>query len=116
MKTFWKQLEDEIKNKCSLVKIKDIPKSVILFGCAPNFVSNSIFDMLIVLAKFYIYRQKVQDKLPYFKSFLKDLKYEYTCEKYNATIRSTEHKFKQKWLSILPLIDIEVEGPCLSES
>ena len=108
VKIFWKQLENEINQKCSSIKVKNLSKSLILLGSSTNFESNAIFDTLLVMAKYYIYRQKVIDKPLYCNLFLKELKYEYTCEKYNATIMSREPNLTTRWISILPLIDINI--------
>ena len=108
VKYFWKEIENEISQKCPNLKIKTLPKSLILFGTEPNFMSNPAFDMLIVMAKLYIYRQKVKDQPLYYNAFIKELTHEYKCEKYNATIMSREQSFRSKWLNVLPLIEHDV--------
>ena len=75
-----------MNSKCRDVRFENIPKQVLLFGTATNFHTTPSFDLLLILAKLYIYRQKVNVKNLHIESFLEDIIAFYLAESFNATI------------------------------
>ena len=105
IKQFWQKLENEIQTKCQTwSKITKLSKELILFGYSQNIISNSVFDKIIVLAKHYIYKQKVKGESLRFEVFLKELENEYKADKYIARVTHKESHFNLEWTNLLSLI------------
>lgn len=105
VKTFWKSLQDEIKDKCNISGNFLENKAIVLLGTSPNFYSNRVLDTVIVMAKMYIYSRKVNStKNLHIPHFIKLIQNRYKMEKYNATCTNTTNIFNEEWKCMLPLI------------
>ena len=103
--SFWIQLERWINEKCQHVLNFSLSESLIIFGTTNNVCTDFVFDMIILLAKQYIYSCKYKQNLPNLEIFKKRLKWRYNIEKYNAKINNSFEKFVSKWALYTPLVD-----------
>ena len=78
----------------------NLNENTVLFGNDVNFKSDKIFDMILVLAKFFIFRCKIKGSVPSFTIFHRFLKQRYDIEKYNARSNLEYVKFKLEWIAI----------------
>ena len=101
---FWDHLVLELKSKCIHCDNLRISKEFILFGCANNFYSDKIFDLIILLGKFFIYRCKLDNSIPTFNNYIIYLRSRYRMEKYLACTKGTQDQFISNWLLYEPLI------------
>lgn len=62
--SFWIQLERWINEKCQHVLNFSLSESLIIFGTTNNVCTDFVFDMIILLAKQYIYSCKYKQNLP----------------------------------------------------
>ena len=67
---FWNGLVTTLKENCFNCARLQLNAEIVLFGCRDNFVSDKSFDFILLYAKFYIYKCKLQDTLPTLESFL----------------------------------------------
>ena len=86
VRDFWKKLENEIISKCPNISLTEIPMHMIVFGLSTNFHSTSVFDLILVMAKLYIYRQKGNKENLFLKAFLSDIKTRYLAETLTANL------------------------------
>ena len=100
---FWKTLERNIVEKCLNATALRFSEHVVLFGCDSNFRSDQTFDLLILLAKSYIYKCKMSKENPIFQVFINILKERYEIEKFMAKINMRYCEFVQAWLPYTPL-------------
>ena len=77
---FWKDFASWIKN-CLHVCNMNLSLELILFGVKENFVTYNFFYLILLFAKFYIYKCKYQKYKPQFKIFCKELVARYNIEK-----------------------------------
>ena len=70
---------------------------LIIFGENNITVTNGIFDLFILLAKFFIYKCKVADTLPNIEHFKCFLKSRYQIERSIHYSKSLHSKFQTKW-------------------
>ena len=103
VKEFWRKLEQQVYHKCPNIRIQNIPRQMILLGTSPEFHSTSIFDIILVMAKLYIYRQKVKNETLNIEIFIQELKTRYEADKYNATIQNS-NKLELRWHDFKPLV------------
>ena len=102
---FWGQLETRMKRKCHHCQNLRISKELVIFGLAENFISDKVFDQIILLAKHYIYLCKLKDDFPTLDQFIIVLKKRYTVEKYVATMENKSAIFNTDWLMYRTLLE-----------
>ena len=102
---FWGQLETLLKRKCHHCQNVRISKQLVIFGTTENFISDKIFDQIILLAKHYLYICKLEDGFPNIDQFIVRLKNRHKVEKYVAAIENNSERFKTDWLMYNSLLE-----------
>ena len=72
-------------------------ESFVHFGHDSNFKSDDIFDLIIVLAKIFIYKCKSQKNIPQFDLFKRYLKRAFEAEKHISIVNMAYKKFVNDW-------------------
>ena len=101
---FWKKLENLLKEKCETAKNVRLTENIVLFGSDANFVSDVTFDLIILLAKQYIFHCKIAQSKPLLSVFQKQLKCRYDVDKYIALTNFEQGKFFLNWCQYEPLL------------
>ena len=104
IQTFWDNLVNLLKRKCMNCQNLTLSKEFVILGTKVNFKTDKIFNFIILLAKFYIYKSKLDDTIPRLDIFMNSLKKRYSLEKYRAIINENKHKFDMEWLMYKSLI------------
>ena len=94
VKLFWKQLTNLIKERCTHANNFEVNEVFILLGHSEFMYSDYVCDIIILLAKLFIYRCKVQRSDLIFKNFLNDVYNRYCCEK---VINKNSQLFINRW-------------------
>ena len=100
VQTFWKDLLITLKKRCTHITDIQLNENLILFGHITTSTYDSTFLLIILMAKFYIYRSKVQNTLLKPKLFLKEVYNRYRVEMY---IHSNSEQFENAWAPYLLL-------------
>ena len=61
-------------------------------------IKHSVFDFVILFAKFYLYQCRMENCLPRIDIYRKKLKYRYDIELYNAKVTMSQSTFISKWV------------------
>lgn len=72
--------------------------SVSICSGLQNVFTNKVLDLIVVLAKFYIYKCKWHETASNFKAFLRILTNRYTLERYLHITSWKLHEFDLQWL------------------
>ena len=91
---FWKQLETKFNNRCFHSHNFRFTHNLVLFGHCEVIKTDKICDFIILMAKFYIYRCKVQSINLNINIFIKELFNRYKIE--NIICRN-KNQFKNDW-------------------
>ena len=75
-----------------------------LFGIDSTAITDKIFDLIILLAKQYLYRCKFEQSVPLISVFRKQLKLRHKLEEYNSKITFQENAFNARWHCYRPLL------------
>jgi hypothetical protein len=102
--TFWVALLDYIKEKCFHANNLNLSETLVLFGICDGTVTDRGLDNLLIWAKFYIYKSKLQKVIPEFKVFMSIVKYRINMEKYLSLINNNSN-FNSTWDPYLSLIN-----------
>ncbi|WP_419598529.1 hypothetical protein, partial [Thiolapillus sp.] len=97
VKRFWEQLQTVVNNACANGLFVNLNESIVLFGHDCSFKSDDTFDLIILLAKFFIYKCKVKKNIPQFHLFRNYLKTAFEAYKYIAIINMSYDKFTKEW-------------------
>ena len=89
-----------MNSKCTHAHNFKIDEKLAIFGQSIQIKTDYICEFIVLMAKFYIYRSKVQDTVLNSKLFLKELYNRYCIEK---EIHKNSMTFKTSWL---PYMDI----------
>ena len=89
---------------CSTCSRFDFLDQLILFGVKPNVQTDKAMDLLILWAKFYIYKCKFQDSKPVLEHFRTVLKFRYKTEKYLAYMIGRGREFLIEWMPYTSLV------------
>ena len=100
VKKFWGQLFDIIDKRCGHANNFKVNERFIIFGESEHMYSDEISDLIILLAKMFIYRAKVQKTNLILRTFLKDVFNIYSCEK---IISKNNQSFINRWQPYLNL-------------
>ena len=94
---FWSDFQKQVIEKCHHVTNLKLDKALILFGVKEGVKTDVVFDFLILFAKYFIYKCKLEDSTPYFDRFALVLNYRFNIDKYNAYIDGRNMKFYNNW-------------------
>ena len=83
---FWRLLENLISTSCETACNIKITENLVLFGIDSTAITDRSFDLIILLAKQYLYRCKFEQSVPLVSVFRKQLKLRHKLEKYNSKI------------------------------
>ena len=97
---FWKDFSFMINKKCVHSHNFKFTENLIIFGKCNMIYTDKIFDLIILVAKFYIYRCKVQNKPLNIHIFIKEIYRRYLIEK---IISKNSISFKNNWTPYVPL-------------
>jgi hypothetical protein len=74
---FWNNFQQLVRDKCQHCHNFNVNKHLILFGVKEGVRSDAVIDFIMLLAKFYVYKCKLQNVLPFLRHFLLYLKQRY---------------------------------------
>ena len=81
-------------------------ENVVLFGHDIHFKSDNTFDSIILQAKFFIYKCKINKTMPQLHLFKRYLKTNFEVYKSNAKLNMLYEKIVIEWCPYQHLIDI----------
>ena len=94
VREFWEKLRNTISTKCIHAERLVFNEKLILFGQDDFLYTDTVCNLIILMAKLYIYRCKVQNSILDLKTFMRELYLRYCQEK---IIIKDKTKFKNKW-------------------
>ena len=80
VKIFWDDLKRIINKRCNDANRFNIDENLVIFGHSERIQSDQVSDLIILLAKYYIYRSKVQRTILNINIFINELYNRYCVE------------------------------------
>ena len=105
IKNFWLSIEKMFNERCPLTHNLRLNENMIIFNTDIRLKTDTVADLIILLAKQYIFKCKLDRSLPCLNMFIKELKYRYKIEEYNAKITCNTMQFNKDWLFYKQLFD-----------
>ena len=103
---FWMSLQDYIHDKCAHTSNFLFSEELILFGVQNRVHSDLVMDLIILQTKFYIWKCKIQRKLPRIPILIQILKARHSTEKQVAFSMNKNNFFHTAWQMYLPLFTL----------
>jgi hypothetical protein len=103
---FWNELERLINEKCQHASNFKFSQSLILFGQDNKTKTDKILDLIIVLAKMFLYHCRQTNRTPRVCDFFCTFKERYAIEKYNAKVTFDSGDFSAKWAYYKELLEV----------
>ena len=104
--SFWVDLEKRMKEKCENCVRLSLSKELILFGTDGNCTMDEVFELIMLFAKFFVYKCRFNKVKPTVHVFLKELQYKYRIEKHVHCLNMQYYEFQRKWIPYINLIDV----------
>ena len=106
VRSFWEQFQIVLNAGCSNATSVTLNENIVLFGHDIHFKSDNTFDLIILQAKFFIYKCKINKTIPQLHSFKRYLKTNFEVYKYNTKLNMSYDKIIIEWCPYQPLIDV----------
>ena len=106
VRKFWEELQKLLYENCIHCTRFKFKEELILFGCAENVYTDKPMNLIILFAKFYIYKCKFESNKPSLKPFLQQLANRIRIEKTIANCNNKYNKHKEEWFVYEPLFRI----------
>ena len=94
VKTFWNELSTLIKQRCRNSHNFSFSENLVMFGQSDYVYTDEICNLMILLAKYFIYKCKVQQSCLNLNYFVKEFYTRYTTEK---IVENDSQSFINKW-------------------
>ena len=95
---FWKLFIDYLKERTLHCDRLILNEELILFGVSKQIKTDKPLDFIILFAKFYIYKCKLEKIKPSLDIFIRQLHYRFAIEKCIAYRNARETEFLRNWL------------------
>ena len=103
VQNFWSRLLNILKEKCILCETLELSEPLILFGIKEKVITDKAIDLIILIAKYYIYSCKWQSKAPHLKVFEKILKERISIEE-SCPVSGGTYEFLKTWIPYQSLL------------
>lgn len=94
VRTFWLELQTQLHVNCFNCSRFNLSKEIVIFGYSNNVITDRAIDFIILFAKFYIYKCKLEEKRPNFQIFLCNLRHRLIIER---TVALNLTQFQLNW-------------------
>ena len=103
MQSFWSDVSAVISRDTQV----ELNMPLILFGLDQNVQTDRRFDLIILMAKFHIFKSKLQKGKPNVNIFIHSLKQRAVIEKYCIAASDQEERHETQPLSLADLLCLE---------
>ena len=100
VKNFWNKLSSLVNERCKNVHNFSFSENLVLFGQSDFVYTDDVCNLMILMAKFFIYRCKVQNTCINLKFFIKEFYNRYIAEK---LLEKESQDFVNKWYPYINL-------------
>ena len=94
VKSFWKDIASIFNRRCTHAHNFSFDETLVIFGQSTDIQTDAICDLIILMAKFYIYRSKVQNTILNCKHFIDEVYRRFCIEK---IINKNSVEFRNSW-------------------
>ena len=104
VQTFFNDLTNLLRIKCVHLTNFRFSAMLVIFGVEHNIITDGVMDLVVLLAKAYIYRSKTIQTVPTLSSFKYILYSRYLIEKNTYATKNQDNEFMKRWSCYKDLI------------
>ena len=97
VQSFWRELENFVKNKCEQCHRLSLSACLVLFGWDSKSKLDEGFRFILLHAKYFVYRCRISEMKPTVPVFLLSLKKIKRIDRYVHQLDMLYDKFYEKW-------------------
>ena len=105
----WKEFGELLKEKCPHSDHLKLSEQLILFGEEENITTDRVFDYMITVVKFFIYKCRFTKTVPTMEAIRSYLRIQYFDEKH-ISLSNFQYDFALKWMPYTPMFLHENEN------
>lgn len=105
VEAFWTDYVNLLKRFCMHCDRLTMSKTLILFGKEDYTRTDEGFDFILLHAKLFIYKCRINKTKPRIEQFRNELRYIYNIDKHVHLLEMSLEKFNRKWMLYLGLLD-----------
>ena len=102
---FWLKLQQLLHEECTHCDSFFLSEELVLFGIKNNTITDIAVDYIVLSAKFYLYKCKLQNVKPNFDAFRRILKWRYVVERSSAAANDQSYNFDVNWCAYRAIVD-----------
>ncbi len=105
---FWRDFQNIVREKCENCTRLVLNVELVLFGNSENTKTDEIFNQIMLWAKYFVYKCRIDKIKPALPIFLKYLKTKYEEDKYIHCVEMSYLEFNRKWYPYKKLVATEM--------
>ena len=102
---FWADILKWIHDTCEHCVNFEFSEILVIMGVKEKCMTDSVMDLLILLAKFHIYKSKLQNTIPNKTAFMNILKMRYNIDRFRHITAGDVRAFDDGWLPYRCLVE-----------
>ena len=102
---FWNDFVHLLKSKCNHCDRLKLNASLVLFGQDGNMKTDACFDYILLKAKFFIYKCRMNKIRPNIQHFINEVQQIYKVDKYIHYMEMGVEAFNRKWLLYVNIVE-----------
>jgi len=106
-RTFWDRLVELVNDKCQNTGNLRLSETLVLLGTDRAIKIDSVCAFILIFAKQYLYKCKLDSNIPDVNIFLRKLHYRYKIEEYNSFINFMYNDFAARWQPYRALLSFD---------
>ena len=103
---FWGDFVSLMKEKCENCERLSLNAILILFGTDNKTKTDEGFSHILLTAKYYIYKCRINKITLSIRSFVKELQYIYRIDNHVSRITMKNHQFVNKWAPYTNMLEL----------
>ena len=105
VQNFWNRLLLFLKDRCDTCTRLNFNPCLILFNNDNKTITDDVFVTILLTAKFFVYKCRINKNLPVVDNFIIYLKQIYEIEKFAASMKMNGQKFNANWASYMRVFE-----------
>ena len=108
VQSFWNDLVKKLQEKCTHCDRLNLCQELILFGITELIYTDKAIDSILLYAKYFVYKCKLQERRPQLDHFISELKHRIIVEKALSYRIGKLNVFNDKWRLYSEMVDGDI--------
>lgn len=101
---FWTDLAKFLQDQCTHCDLFNFSEEIVILGVKENVITDLVFDLILLLSKFHIYKCKLGDSRPNINTLHSMIRQRYEIEQYNHCVNDKREEFQRNWNPYMSIV------------